>query len=420
MNSIRRESVFWASRAKEAARGGAMGMLMFLWVVGSPAPVSGQERPSGGGGTPELPKINPDGLTSASICGQCHQAIHAVWQRSLHARAWSNAVFQAAYRRTVDEYGPKDARICLQCHAPTVRHTGDFDVDQPITKEGITCDFCHSIKDVHLENEADPIELTVGATKYGPLRHVQSPAHEIVDTQLHTRSEFCAACHQYKNAKGLQILNTYEEWKKSSYARKQEHCQDCHMPLVPGRVVALHVKDSAESVNLHDISGSHDLERVREAVAMKVGPYDWIEDRLFVFVQVANEGSGHCFPTGLPLHRAALEVTLHDGTEQVARQEIPFGVVILDEEGRPLTRECDIFLRGARIRSDTRIRPNESRTIDVVFSDLMRKRLSLTATLYYEYVTETLVDEEGGQRIEPVEMRFLIASDQKTIRAVGR
>jgi Arc/MetJ-type ribon-helix-helix transcriptional regulator len=38
------------------------------------------------------------------------------------------------------------------------------------------------------------------------------------------------------------------------------------MPLVPGRTVALAVKaDASGMVNLHNISGSHDIERVRKA-----------------------------------------------------------------------------------------------------------------------------------------------------------
>lgn len=368
-----------------------------------------------------LPEVNPDGWTSSAVCGQCHQAIHAVWQQSLHAKSWSNGVFQAGYRRAVESHGPEQARLCLSCHAPTVRHGGDFAVKEGITAEGVTCDFCHSISAVELSDPRDPIRFAAGGAKYGPLRHAQSPAHKIVNSELHTRSEFCAGCHEYRNKNGLTILGTYSEWKGSTYAKRGKQCQDCHMPMVPGRVVALSVKSKTPtSVNLHNISGSHDIERVRKAVRLDLVGYDWISDRVWVYVKVTNEGSGHCFPTGLPMHRAVLEVAIRDGAAEVGRRELPFEIVMLDAEGRPLRREHEVFFNATRIRSDTRLRPNEARMLEVSFRDITASKLTVTAALYYEYSTETVVVDGEGSRIEPAHMKFLIASRQDTIKLLGR
>ncbi len=367
-----------------------------------------------------LPQINPDGWTSAVVCGECHQSIYAVWRESLHAKAWSNPIFRAAYKRSIDAYGKEQARLCLSCHAPTVRHGKDFDVENAVTAEGVTCDFCHSISAVDLSDTADPIRFTVGKTKYGPLRHAQSPAHETIDTKLHTRSEFCATCHEYRNANGVTVLGTYSEWRQSSYAKKGVQCQNCHMPLVPGRVVALNVKrETNSSVNLHNISVSHDFDSVRKAVTLELVGYEWLGDRAWVYVKVTNEGSGHCFPTGLPNHRAVLEVTIHDGSKLVGRREIPFEVVMLDKDRRPLKREHEIIVKAASVRSDTRLKPNEVRMIDISFRDLKATRLVLSLELYYRYSTETLVEENGEQRIEPVEMKFLVASRRNTMKRLG-
>jgi hypothetical protein len=383
----------------------------FLAIGGAEARGQDQEK---------LPKINPSGLTRSAVCGECHQAIHAVWQHSLHANAWSNGVFQAGYRRALDSYGAQGARMCLSCHAPTVRHTKDYGVKEAITAEGVTCDFCHSIKEVDLDDSADPIRLDVGKVKYGPLRHAQSPAHKIVNSPLHTRSEFCAGCHEYRNRHGLTVLGTYSEWKTSSYAKRGQQCQDCHMPLVPGSVVALSVKrDTPKSVNLHDVSGSHDLERVRKAVKLKLEGTEWFDKRVWVFLKVSNEGSGHCFPTGLPMHRAVLEVVLREGNKEIARREIPFEQVTLDKEGRPIRREHRVFLDAVQVRSDTRLRPDEARQIEVAFRDITASKLNVAVSLFYEYTTETLVVEEGQSRFEPAEMKFLVSSVQRKIRKPG-
>lgn len=364
-----------------------------------------------------LPKINPDGWTSSAACGECHQAIHAVWQHSLHAKSWSNGVFQAGYRRAIASFGAERARLCLSCHAPTVRHNKDYAVKDPITAEGITCDFCHSVRAVDLADRADPIRLDVGQVKYGPMREAESPSHTIKTSPLHARSEFCAACHEFRTASGVTVLGTYSEWKASPYAEQGRQCQDCHMPIVPGRVVALHVKrETPASVNLHDISGSHNIEKVRQAIKLRLKDTTWYGERLWVFVEAANVGSGHCFPTGLPMHRAVLEVVLRERGHEVERQEIVFEVVIVDKDGKPITREHDLFIKAAAVRSDTRLKPMETRSLVVSFSKARASTLSVDASLFYEYETETLDTAQGKDQFRPVRMRFLVASFREKLK----
>jgi len=385
-----------------------------------PAAAQGQGASTSDDVAAIVKKVNHEGWTSAAVCGECHQAIHAVWRHSLHSKSWSNAIFQAGYKRCQDTYGAEKSRVCLGCHTPTVRYGEDYGVTKPLTAEGITCDFCHSVASVELQDTSDPFRLTVGKTKYGPLRHAQSPAHEIVDSKLHKSSEFCAGCHEYKNSNGISVLATYSEWKKGPYAKRGQQCQDCHMPLVPGRVVALDVKQDADKeVNLHDISGSHDIDRVRKAVALDLVGYEWLGDRVWVYIQVANNGSGHCFPTGLPMHRAVLEVEIHEGSNLVDHREIPFEIVMLDKDRKVLKREHEVFTSAAYIRSDTRLKPAEKRMIDLSFRGIDAAELALTARLNYAYATETLVSENGKEHIEPVEMEFLIASRQTTMKPLG-
>lgn len=370
----------------------------------------------------QIPQINPEGFDSATLCSECHQAIHAVWQQSLHSKAWTDPVFQAGYKRTIESFGAKEAQVCLSCHAPTVRHTKDYAVEQPLTAEGVTCDFCHSVREVVLDDPSDPIRLDVGTVKYGPLRKAQSDAHKVSNSPLHTRSEFCAACHEYRNPNGVLVLGTYSEWKAGPYAKRGVQCQDCHMPLVPGRVVAANVKDKTNGmVNLHDVSGSHDLEQVRKAVTLKLINTDWMGDLVWVNLEVANVGSGHCFPTGLPMHKSVLEITLRDGGREIARREIPFSVTLVDKNGRQITREHEAFMSAVRVRLDTRIKPEEVRPVEVTFRNIKSsRRLVLSARLFYQYTTETLRKKDGQEVFEPVEMKFLLASAQKTLKPPRR
>jgi hypothetical protein len=189
------------------------------------------------------------------------------------------------------------------------------------------------------------------------------------------------------------------------------------MPLVPGRVVALDVKGGNRGmINLHDVSGSHDLERIRKAATLKLINTDWIGDQIWVNLEVANVGSGHCFPTGLPMHRAVLEVTLRSSEGEVGRRNILFQMVVVDERGRPIEREYELFQEAARIRSDTRLKPTEVRPIDIRFRNVKSSRIELSARLSYEYSTESLVMDGDERRFEPVDMKVLLTSVGKTLK----
>jgi hypothetical protein len=362
-------------------------------------------------------EVSPSTFTSAEVCGECHEAIHAVWQESMHSRAFRNGVFQAAYRAAREEYSDERSRLCLNCHAPTTRKTRDYEARNPITSQGVTCDFCHSIRKVEFDGAAKHVELDVGRTKYGPLKHAQSPAHNVVDSELHRRSELCATCHEFRNEHGVPILETYSEWKAGPYAKEGKQCQDCHMPLVSGRVVVPGLVDTQrDGVNLHNISGSHDIERVRKAVTMKILGAAWVgEDTVAVRVSVANVGSGHRFPTGLPLHRAVLEVRLRDRGRLVAWRTVEFEKVLANRWRTPIKQEAGMFLDARSILSDTRLKPKEDRTVSVTFENVAAREAEIDARLSYEYSTHTIKVTDGVESIAPVEMKILLASDKRRL-----
>ncbi len=370
---------------------------------------------------PEEREVAANTFTSARVCGACHQAIHACWQQSLHARAFSNGVFQAAYRTAAQTRPEAQTRLCLLCHAPVVRLAQAAAGASALQEEGVTCDFCHSVRDVKTYPAEVKVDLDVGHTKYGPLRHAQSPAHQVVESDLHRRSEFCASCHEYQNEYGVAVLETYSEWKAGAYAAAGKQCQDCHMPLVSDHVSALGLKRAGPpGVNLHDISGSHNLETVRKAVTVSITGADRRpDDSLRVRVLVSNVGSGHCFPTGMPLHRAILDLTVTKGQRQLGHQTLTFEKRLLDQNGKLITREYEAFLDARRVELDTRLKPKEARAVELTFADVDATDSHLEASLWYEYSTQCVVSRNGAETIEPVDMKFLVASHKYRVPAPG-
>jgi hypothetical protein len=177
----------------------------------------------------------------------------------------------------------------------------------------------------------------------------------------------------------------------------------------------------AQGVNLHNISGSHDLEQVRKAVTLEILSVERLgSDRLSVQIAVSNVGSGHCFPTGLPMHRGVLELNLSDRGRPVARREIPFEKVLLNAEGALITHENEAFLEARSISRDTRLKPKERRVIPITFRDVVVPEGLIEASLWYQYNTRVLKIENGEGHVEPVEMKFLLASGRRVVPRYGR
>ncbi|MBI2982325.1 MAG: hypothetical protein HYY44_08595, partial [Deltaproteobacteria bacterium] len=119
-------------------------------------------------------KISEKGFTSAKVCGECHQAIYKGWKESMHANAVKDPIFYPIFLEASQRTAGKSDALCLSCHAPTTRLTKDYRLDSPITSEGVTCDFCHSVRGVRL-NEPDPFVIEKTKKKWGPLKDIASP-----------------------------------------------------------------------------------------------------------------------------------------------------------------------------------------------------------------------------------------------------
>ena len=124
------------------------------------------------GGLPSAVDAAPpaEPYAPAAECAQCHQPIHTYWSESEHARAATKPSYLAALGAAVEGSADKPAvrQGCVWCHAPTALVTGDYELRSPIAREGVTCDFCHTVADVDLSKRDHPFDLRPGAVKRGP------------------------------------------------------------------------------------------------------------------------------------------------------------------------------------------------------------------------------------------------------------
>lgn len=333
------------------------------------------------------PIVFPAGrFTSAQQCGTCHRDIYMAWRGSQHARAAENPVFRESYEEAAQVVGEVATRLCLRCHAPTIVLTGDYALAQEVTREGVTCDFCHSLKGTDLEQREHPFLLEVGATKYGPIRDAASTGHRVAFSEFHLSSLQCAGCHEYRNAHGVPVLSTYSEWELYRQRGGDKECQQCHMPQVLANIVDPKVKRvQGAFVNLHAMPGGHSRDQLVRALELRIVEAQRTPRGLRVTVRLRNVGAGHAVPTGSPTRQVILRVEAVTESGHRAQQERVYQRLLLDERGREIRRDSLLFTEARAVARDTRLAPAEQRVEEFVLPVPADENLTVTATLIYRY-----------------------------------
>jgi hypothetical protein len=343
---------------------------------------------------------------SAEICGDCHRAIYTGWRESAHSRAMESRLFQDALKLADSELGPQARKVCLSCHSPIALSTGDTALVKKVSWEGVTCDYCHSLRAVTMGEGNPKARVEYTGAKSGPSKDMVSPAHDTVYSEVHTTSSACAVCHEYKNGLGFPVLTTYTEWQASPYGKKGQACQSCHMSLVQGDIVDPRVKRvSSETVNLHKMPGGHSLDQLTKAVKATL-TVTRRGDTVEATVKLVNAGAGHCVPTGSPLRQLILEVRADSYGGQHLREERVYARTIADQNGDPTKHEPLGFMKAAKELSDTRLLPGVARIETFKFEIPSGQQTRVEADLYYYYSPTAAT--EGEEKIKFLTMTRLL------------
>lgn len=342
-------------------------------------------------------EISKESFSSSAVCGQCHEAIYKDWKDSMHASAITDPIFHAVFLEAQHEGGETTAKLCLSCHSPTTRVTHDFSLKQDISKEGIICDFCHSVKNVTL-GKSNAFEMDISGTKYGPFKDVESSVHDSAYSKLHEQSEFCAGCHEFKNENGVSVLSTYSEWKAGPYAAEGVTCQKCHMPARKGLVVSGKVKPVEKYINSHKARGGHSIKQLQKSISVNIGKVSQHDQRVNVAVEVTNIGSGHKLPTGIPSRKLVLTFRVKDQAGVVYEEKREYQKLLAYENKEPIERDDHYFTKAALILKDNRIAPRETREEHFSFLVPYKKEYILSATIDYLY--EPLILQKTQMRLQ--------------------
>lgn len=306
----------------------------------------------------------------------------------MHARSYTDPLFQNQFKEVSK---PEERRICLGCHAPLAIYDRDPQLTKATTREGVSCDFCHTVSALLPIAFDQPLRfvLAPGEVKRGPFSagEMIEKGHKNERSSLFRDSAFCAGCHEVVNRLGLHVMSTFSEWSQSVYAAQRIACQNCHLPQdIRFPTVDPSTAVTPRSATSHSMLGGHSALQLRGAGMLALRAYV-IGSVVDVSVDVTNVEAGHFLPTGLPSRKVVLKVGLFDEKEaMIQEKEIEYKRVLGDTQGRPIPsgKILDLFLNSSSVVSDTRIPPKETRQERIRFetSRFRRPRVAV-ATLEY-------------------------------------
>lgn len=339
-------------------------------------------------------------------CAECHEDRYKEWSGSMHALAISDPIFRSAYMKAV-LFDPGYREYCLKCHSPTTTTTKDFNLTRSISVEGVTCSFCHNVKNIDIKKNS--YELNQDGTMVGPYEYSFSEKHSSNYSEILTKSEFCAGCHEF-SLNGVLISETYSEWKEGPYSKEGRQCQDCHMEASPG-YSSNNIK--REKVYRHYWYGGHTGQFLERAFNIE---YD-IEKKgkkANINLNITNIGVGHKIPSGFPSRQVILYLNVTDDKNRdIYNDKKIYTKTLLDEYGN----EVYDFWKAKSISKDNRIKPRESRieTFEFDVPDDARK-LDVQIILRYHFEAEVVHTSLETINVELINRKDTISLDNMAIQ----
>ena len=402
-------------------------------------PKPSEEKPSAVAEDIMPQMFEPGSFEDPKVCSSCHRDIYNEWSKSMHANAWEDKWYQPDYILAHQQTDGATDLLCGACHAPIAARTGllppaDGSQFDATSRRGISCDFCHTVSGVgqmfNMGHISEP-----GPVKRGPRGDGRSLYHEVKFTEIHTKADFCGACHMVIHpATGTHIIDTWDDWKNNEYGKQGIRCQDCHMTPTPGVTKrpgrAALMGKKRENLPFHGFIGGSSYvqdelgnqeqaemsrEFLRAAAEIKLANNITDDGTLELTVDVHNVGAGHKIPTGTTYIRIMwLQVEVADSAGKIVYSSghvddknhvdpdaVFFRVLFKDAEGH-LTGKSWL---AHGIGYDRRIPANgkDSETYRIPLPD--NGEYQVTSRLMYRSMTQHSLDEifnRTGQRLPPV------------------
>lgn len=159
-------------------------------------------------------------LESAETCKECHEQYYMEWANSGHAHFSREQNLPFVRHSGRIGGGKGDISRCQGCHEPLRQFSDSVSDSNIITRERVSCDFCHSVQIDHAQQK---FKLHPTGAKQGPIEKTESPKHKVAFSKEIMSSDFCLVCHHKSREHHREL--------RKELPTELINCQSCHMPL---------------------------------------------------------------------------------------------------------------------------------------------------------------------------------------------
>ena len=323
-------------------------------------------------------------FASSEDCKSCHTEIYKEFSGSMHMHSTPqkdpihNAVWSKhPANKKMQHYG------CGKCHTPAANDLNNMlakgkkalpSLENKTHQEGISCAYCHRIKDIelHKKHNTNIISTTPRAYFGTRIKHIDSPYHAIItDGNEHMKNgNVCIGCHSHKmNKHKLNVCST-------NIANEMDgaNCVSCHMPKVKGSVSTLRKR---KMHTFHGFAGSH----YNSDMLQKYVDITLLREINDFIVNIDNRSS-HALLLH-PLRTAVLKVSVTHASKTTKLKDKIF-IRVIGHNGKPaMPWKASVTLK------DTMIKANEKRAVKYDFK--LQKGDSVTVVLGWYLVNPKVI-----------------------------
>lgn len=338
--------------------------------------------------------VHANDFVPNKVCKGCHETIYNEFYDSSHRKSsiYENPIHKAVWDKHPDKQ--KEQYTCAKCHTPTdtklLEQLKNNEKALPEnsdiqTQEGISCTYCHSIKNIEehpssnknilslkekvfysaSENnrEEDNKKYKDEIALFGLVKNKSgSPFHTIdYSNKNFYNGNMCMGCHSH-----LQNEHQFDICKTDMKGAKDEetNCISCHMPKIQGSATSIKI---SKEHRFHGFSAMfNDQELLDKYIKIDFAP----KNNGFE-ISLKNEASHNLFLH--PMRLALLKVTLLRNQKSLALKTESFSRVLGDKEKATLPWNATQELENSMIKAnerrvifyDTMLQENDK--IEVVF-----------------------------------------------------
>jgi len=276
--------------------------------------------------------------------------------------------------------------------------------DESFNQEGVTCQFCHSVKEIQAYHSANDMEIDL-TTVYSEAPAEENSAHPVAHREFFSKSEFCLPCHaEMKNPAGIEVCSTGDEWR-TYLEQTQKQCQDCHM-------------ESSNGHPSHLFAGTHNGELLTNSVSLELLFEDETKE---LSVVVTNTAAGHALPTGTPLRMVYLKVSALDQTGNLLWENWTDNPIQEDKNALFMRILGDADgngpvppWRATQTLYDRRLLPNEPVTVSYKIPE--ENLYIVEVSLFYRFAPEMILKKLNITEEHYTQPRLLVQKGMKIAR----